>query len=242
MSAQFIHIETYSRNSTTWTGKDKKGKAKGGTTRSIQEIVDEALRKPNNCPHIAEPIKPIILYGNSPEDIPTLCDYYATTVKTKNGCKLKPAALVCIAGVVSVGEPDREKWEKVKHDSIKYLKNKYGERLKSVVEHKDEAYPHIHFYVVPKDGEKLEDIHEGLKARNKARYEDKQPFGIQNRAYISAMKTFQDDYNKAVGMPNGLTRIGPARRRLTREAWKAETTAANNMACLLYTSPSPRDS
>jgi len=229
MSAQFIHIETYARHSKTWTGKDKAGKAKGGTTRSIQNIVDEAIRKPNNCPHIAEPIKPIILYGNSPEDIPTLCNYYATTVKTKSGQKLRPDALVCIAGVVSVGEPDRNKWEKVKHDSIKYLKDKYGERLKSVIEHKDEAFPHIHFYVIPKDGEKLEDIHEGLKARNKAR-DEKKPTGTQNRDYIAAMKTFQDDYNLAVGIPNGLTRIGPARRRLTREAWKAETTAANNMA------------
>jgi len=230
MSAQFIHIETYARNSTTWTGKDKAGKSKGGTTRSIQQIVDEATRKPNNCPHILNPQKPIILYGIDPKTIPKMCEDYALTVKTKNGCKLKPAALVCIAGVVSVGEPDKHKWEKVKKDSIEYLKEKYGERLKSVVEHTDEAFPHLHFYVIPKDGEKLEEIHEGIKAKNKAKYEYKQPTGIQNRAYIAAMKDFQDDYNLAVGVPNGLTRIGPARRRLTRDAWRAETDAANQMA------------
>lgn len=229
MSAQFIHIETYARTSKTWTGKDKKGKEKGGTTRSIREISDEAIRKPGNCPHVPDPRPPVQIFGISPDEIPKMCEEYAGTVKTKSGQKLRPDALVCIAGVVSVGDPDREKWDQVKKDSVEFLKNKYGDRLKSVVEHTDEAFPHFHFYVIPRPGEKLEDIHEGLKARNQARAAGEKA-GTQNRAYRDAMKTFQDEYSLSVSARNGLTRIGPSRRRLSRDEWRAEQTNSEDLA------------
>ena len=229
MSAQFIHINTYARNSKTTEKKNKAGVVKQSTSRSIKQITDEATRAPGACPHVADTKEPILLHGVSPSEVPQMCESYAETVKTKSGQKLRTDALVCIAGVVSVGEPDKHKWEKVKKDSIEYLKNKYGSRLKSVVEHTDEAFPHLHFYIIPKDGEKLEEIHEGLKARNASRNNNEKT-GTQNRHYREAMKGFQDDYSKIVGIPNGLTRIGPARRRLTREAWRAETDEANRTA------------
>lgn len=46
-------------------------------------------------------------------------------------------------------------WDDYKNDSIKYLKEKYGDKLKSVVEHTDEAHPHFHFYVLQDQGEFL---------------------------------------------------------------------------------------
>jgi hypothetical protein len=128
-----------------------------------------------------------------------------------------------------VGDPDREKWDQVKKDSVEFLKNKYGDRLKSVVEHTDEAFPHFHFYVIPRPGEKLEDIHEGLKARNHARANGEK-VGTQNRAYRDAMKTFQDEYSLSVSARNGLTRIGPSRRRLSRDEWRAEQTNSEDLA------------
>ena len=229
MSSQFIHINTYARNSKTTEKKNKAGVVKQSTSRSIRQITDEATRAPGACPHVADTKEPILLYGVSPSEVPKMCESYAETVKTKSGQKLRTDALVCIAGVVSIGTPDNHKWEKVKKDSIEYLKNKYGSRLKSIVEHCDENFKHFHFYVIPKDGEKLEDIHEGLKARNTSRNNNEKT-GTQNRHYREAMKGFQDDYSKFVGIPNGLTRIGPARRRLTREAWRAETDEANRIA------------
>lgn len=229
MSSQFIHINTYARNSKTTEKKNKAGVVKQSTSRSIRQITDEATRAPGACPHVADTKEPILLHGVSPSEVPQMCEGYAETVKTKSGQKLRTDALVCIAGVVSIGTPDNHKWEKVKKDSIEYLKNKYGSRLKSIVEHCDENFKHFHFYVIPKDGEKLEDIHEGLKARNTSRNNNEKT-GTQNRHYREAMKGFQDDYSKVVGIPNGLTRIGPARRRLTREAWRAETDEANRTA------------
>jgi hypothetical protein len=229
MSAQFIHINTYARASKTWKGTDKKGNAKGGTTSSIRQIVDEAIREPGACPHVEQPLPPVVLFGVPAGEIPEMCEQYAATMKDAAGKKLAKSGLVCIAGVVSVGAPDQEKWDQVKADSIKFLQEKYGDRLKSVVEHQDEAYKHFHFYVIPRPGEKLEDIHEGIKARNDSRRLGEK-MGTQNRKYREAMKGLQDAYSIKVSARNGLTRIGPSRRRLSRDGWRAEQAAAVDLA------------
>ncbi|MNP20675.1 hypothetical protein D3C76_1132590 [compost metagenome] len=44
------------------------------------------------------------------------------------------------------------------------------------------------------------------------------------------MRGFQDEYYEAVGAPCGMTRIGPGKRRLTREGWKAEQQQAEAIA------------
>jgi hypothetical protein len=108
---------------------------------------------------------------------------------------------------------------------LTWLREKYGDRLKSVVAHDDEAHPHLHFTVVPRIGERFDDIHEGLKAKNSAKKENKKA-GEQNLAYIEAMRCMQDEFSKKVAMGHGLTRIGPGRRRLTRAQWKAERAQA----------------
>lgn len=98
---------------------------------------------------------------------------------------------------------------------------KCGDRLKSVVEHTDEAYRHFHFYAVPKPGEKFESIDESRAAAKRAA-EAGMVKGAQNDAYKTAMRDWQDDFYADVGMKNGLTRIGPGRRRLTRSEDRAE--------------------
>lgn len=218
MSYQFIHIETYSRKSSSFSRKGKNGKTKDVYTRSIKEIVDEANRIAGNCAHVENPQPPKLLHGCDVSKVPEICEDYAKETKDPKGRKLRSDALVVIAGVVSVGDDDREQWPKIRDDSVKYLIDKYGDRLKSVVEHTDEAYPHIHFYVVPHPGERLEDIHEGLKARNELDRAGNE-LKVRNDAYKKAMKTFQNDFFSAVGLKNGLTRIGPGAERLSRKNW-----------------------
>jgi vacuolar-type H+-ATPase subunit H len=116
-------------------------------------------------------------------------------------------------------------------DTVKWLQEKYGDRLKSVVVHNDEAHPHLHFTVVPRIGERFDDMHEGYKASRLAKEEGKKK-GEQNLAYIEAMRRFQDEFSEKVAMSHGLTRIGPARRRLSRPAWKAEQQQAAYFANL----------
>ena len=73
------------------------------------------------------------------------------------------------------------------------LKTKYGDNLKSVVEHTDEAYPHLHFYVVPKLGDRFDSVHDGYRAANEAKAQGLKK-GAQNGAYKSAMKFGKTNY------------------------------------------------
>ena len=113
--------------------------------------------------------------------------------------------------------------------ALEYLQQTYGERLKAVVEHQDEAHPHVHFYVVPKLGERFETIHQGKAAAARARAEVR-PRESKTGPTKEAMRGYQDDFAKKVGQPFGLTRLGPGRRRLSRVAWKAEQKQAKALA------------
>src|SRR5690606_19445904 len=94
-------------------------------------------------------------------------------------------------------------------------------RVKAVVERQDETHPHIHFYIVPNEGERVDDIHGGKKAAaiGKAQGQRK---GEPNKQYREAMMLRQDTLNAKVASKCGLARLGPGRRRLARAQWKAE--------------------
>lgn len=213
MGYQFIHVEAYAR-----VGSKQKGKTQ---KRSIAEIVAEAGREPEACPHIEQPAPPVHLYGVSLEEVEGLANEWASTQTDSKGRKMRADGLCLLSGVVSIKREDEDLWPSVRSATLDYLKEKYGERLHCVVEHTDESHPHLHFYVVPRPGEKFEEIHEGRKASAVAKAEGKKK-GEQNLAYIEAMRVFQDEFSEAVGLSNGLARIGPRQRRLSRAAWQQE--------------------
>ena len=224
-SYQFIHIDSYARegSSQTKTSMNKHGAKVTTTTksRSAKEILAEQWRLEGNCSHIKEPGKPGLLYGISPMDVLPLIDEWAENSKDAQGRKLRKDGLCVLIGVVSLPRAMENEFPQFAEDSLKWLKAKYGDRLKSVVVHDDEAHPHLHFSVIPRIGERFDDIHEGLKAKNEAKKNNKKA-GEQNLAYIGAMRELQDDFSRGVAMKHGLTRIGPGRRRLTRSAWQKE--------------------
>ena len=219
MAYQFIHVESYSRST------PKKGKAGG---HSVSSVVNEAIREKNSIPHVDNPKPPVYIYGKPLEVLEETCNAWAASMTDAKGRKLRKDALCLVAGVVSMpAETTPEAWEKFKLDAVEYLKAKYGDRLETVVEHTDEDHPHLHFYVVPRPGERFESIHQGKAAAAEKRGEVK---GIQNQAYKAAMRAYQDEFFERVGIPHGLSRIGPGRRRLTREAWKLEQVQAESAA------------
>jgi hypothetical protein len=221
MGHQFIHVEAYGLNG----GKTKDG----GTKRSIRQILNEVVRKPGSIPHIENPEKPEIIFGCEPEEIEAICQNYAENTRDEIGRKFRKDGLILLAGVASLPREREEDFEKFSDEVVSFLKEKYGDRLKSVVTHNDEAHPHIHFYAVPEVGEKLEDIHEGYKAAKVAKLEGKLK-GEQNQAYKKAMRGFQDNFSKKVAIKFGLTRLGPGVRRLSRKAWIAEQKQAEFFA------------
>lgn len=85
----------------------------------------------------------------------------------------------------------------------------------------------MHFYAVPKSGQKFEDLHEGKRAQKELKKKNPQATKQeQNLAFCEAMRATQDDFANRVGQRFGLARIGPGRRRLTRAQWQAEQAQA----------------
>ncbi|EHF8710370.1 plasmid recombination protein, partial [Klebsiella pneumoniae] len=215
MSYQFIHIESYAR-----VGSNQKGKS---TKWNIHQIAGEAMRNDEDCKHVEHPQEPTVLFGVDAYAAADMAQKWAETSSDASGRKLRKDGSCLLAGVISFPEGRTEAdWKAFRDDSIKYLKEKYGENLKSVIEHRDEAFKHIHFYSVPKPGQKFEDIHDGKKAVLEAKKGNSKILkGDQNRVYIQAMKEFQEDFYKEVAIKHGMTKTGPKRERLTREQWKA---------------------
>lgn len=141
-----------------------------------------------------------------------------TKIKDKNGKekKLRKDANVILAGVISLNRENENIWEDYKKSSIEYLKNKYGDKLKSVIEHTDESHPHFHFYIIQDVGENFDLVHDGKKAALEVRTLNKLK-GEQNTAYIKAMRKYQEDFFLNVASNYGLTKDGPKRARLSRE-------------------------
>ncbi|MGE4452533.1 plasmid recombination protein [Castellaniella sp.] len=207
---QFIHVECYARV----------GSKKGGSKWGIRDILAEANREPGNYYHVKNAQKPTLLMGTI-EGVEEAANHWADNTKDAKGRKLRKDGLCMMAGVISLARDQEKDWPRFRDESIEWLKGKYGERLKAVVEHKDETHPHIHFYIVPKIGEKFDDIHAGKKAAADAKAKGKLK-GEQNKEYCEAMRLWQDNFSAKVASKYGLARIGPGRRRLSREQWKAE--------------------
>lgn len=233
MPYQFIHYDGYGREGSTQTKTTTKKNGDKITTtkkvRSLREILEEQARNEEACPHIKEPRKPGLLYGVPPLEVLPLAEKWAETATDARGHKLRKDGNVCLVGVISLPRDMEDDFPKFAEDSLIWLKEKFRDRLKSVVVHEDEEHPHLHFSVVPRVGERFDDIHQGIKAKNNAKKEG-QKAGAQNIAYIEAMRSMQDDFSEKVAMKNGLTRLGPARRRLTRGQWQAEQAQARFFA------------
>lgn len=224
-SYQFIHVDSYGREGSTQTktSMDKHGAKVTTTTksRSASDILNEQWRVDGACPHIENPRKPGLLYGVEAAEVLPIMNQWADQAKDAQGRKLRKDGHCILIGVASLPRSMEDNFPEFAEDTLIWLKEKYGDRLKSVVVHDDEAHPHLHFSVVPNIGENFEDIHDGFKASKKAKTDGKLK-SDQNYAYKEAMRNYQDEFSKHVAMAHGLTRIGPGRRRLTRSQWHAE--------------------
>lgn len=234
MAYQFVHLDLWSRKS------DPKG-------RSTEFIFDEASRKPIACVHVADPKPPTVIYGVGVEEARAMHDAAAVTATTTVKGKPRKIRLdqktlhsVVASHPYTVEEVRRDKaklaevreWERL---TIKWLRDQYGSALKSVIRHTDEKQWHVHAYVIPTSDPELKAMafHPGTIAKRAVKAAGPRPGedgkALNKRAdvaYKSAMRSWQDSYHDAVAAPCGLTRLGPARRRLTREEWKAEQAQA----------------
>jgi hypothetical protein len=217
---QFFHVESYARASTR---KGDQG------SRSMRSVFAEAMREEGDCPHIAQPVPPGHVFGASLAQVEREANDWAEQAKDSAGRKLKADGQCLLAGVISAPRDPAEwagNWEDFRAAAVDWLKAKYGDRLRAVVEHtEDESHPHLHFYCVAKVGERFDTLHEGRAAMADAKRR-KLPKGAQAAAFAKAMREVQDDFHSQVGARFGMLRLGAGKRRLGSAAHKAEKAQA----------------
>lgn len=229
--SQFVHYEKYN-------------------LAEASNILAEALRKEGYCPHVEHPEPPTVIEG----DLEELDKYLQDTVPnvkkpyiaTKNGKEIKSErklrkdanVLMCIVASFSrvgakPGDPDYDQWA---GRVLKHFKKRHGDQVKAVVAHFDESHPHLHIYIVPNDFDMSKVcVHDAAVKKVDAECKDrkdltkKQVSVMKMSAGAQALREWQNDYYEHVGYPSGQARLGPRRRRLTRQQWVDEQ-AANDLA------------
>lgn len=242
MKSQFMHVELYSREEpakkTINKSKNLNHQSDVRTT-TVGGVLSEMKREEGFTSHLEQVNAPQVLYGSIDALERSIERYeaeYKTTDKNGKEKKLRKDACILLAGVVSLDRADEDIWEEYKKSSIEYLKNKYGENLKCVVEHTDETNPHFHFYVVGNQQQDLNLLHDGKLAVSKLAKEDKKK--LHQTAYTEAMIKFQDDFYTQVSNKFGLSRTGeePRERYKSRPDYlrfkKRQETALNILANL----------
>lgn len=227
---QFIRVESYARlGSRQERSAGKKKPARIEAKWSASDIAAEADRQPGACNHVEAPQPPTYHLGGPVSSVVAEAEAWATTQRDPRGRKLRSDSPVMLAGVVSLPADRLDDWPSFRDDTIAWLRTKYGDRLRCVVEHQDEAHPHLHFYAVPLPGESFDRLHEGRQAAAQAKATGAFK-GDQNAAYRQAMQLFQDGFAQAVAEPHGLARIGPGRSRMSRQEWKTLQASAERLA------------
>lgn len=247
MGPQFAHIETYSKKA------NKSG-------NSVDQVLAEAERDPEYSQHVANPEPPNLLFG---ADIPELrkmheemLDSSKTQVKVKG--KIRERAIrsdrdTLFTVVMSYplqhdeikdNAEEMAKYRLWQEKNIEFLQEEFGSQLKTVLEHTDEKYPHLHAYALPDDDPACfaEKMHPGKVAKEAAGAKAKKDgltgravTEVANDAYRNKMREWQNEYYLAVGLPCGLTRDGPKRARKSRKEWQEQKSAARTTAEALQT-------
>lgn len=230
---QFVHVEAYSRSG-----------GKGG--RSVGYVFDEAERRPGSTPHVDAPTPPTIVHGVDLATLRAEHDDRAAAARQRlaggrdRAIRKDQNTLLTVvasyptprADLDDQGRQDLADWQE---RTVRWLQARYGDQLRTVLRHDDEAFPHLHAYVLPDGpGMRALDLHEGMAAKaavlaasEAATPEERKALNREgDRAYRAAMRGFQDHFWNHVGLDSGLARLGPGRRRLSRDAWRQETTAA----------------
>lgn len=201
---------------------------------SASDLLMEALRKDGHIPHVSAPKPPGILYAcsdeirNNPLKVADLAEAWAESRKAVTGRAHQRNSPVMASTVISLPKEMDEEWPAFRDASLKWLKEKYGDRLKLVVEHLDEENKHCHAYCIPlwgigEDGKPFSEpfatVHEGYGESRKVRRGAIEKSGSSQgaktgKAYVDAMKEYQDKFHHDVARHFKLSRLGPQKKKL----------------------------
>jgi hypothetical protein len=203
------HKQTYSR----------KGNSK---SRSVSDIADEAERLDGACPHVGNPQPPTILEGMRPSEVVALIEQRIAEQnkllrrlrkeqpERKEALRgIRSDTHVMIGSVFSFPDPvedmNEAEYLRWRRDVITFARDdaaRNGAEVLSIVEHLDEAHPHVHVLAVPlcaDDNMRMDAkrCHESFRAQTE--HAQKGWSGSPSRSYKQAMSRWQDRYHAAVG-------------------------------------------
>ena len=164
-----------------------------------------------------------------PAEIERNCAAYS---KRTGGPAVRKDAHVLLAGVASypreLEAKDRAGYNNWEAATLKWLQRKYGDNIRCVLRHDDEAHPHIHFFVWDRERVNAKELHDGYAAAAHLPLLSKETKQVFN----DAMRDMQSDYYAKVGHAAGLLRDGPKRKRMDRATYKAIQREAQERAAL----------
>ena len=228
---QFVRIQTYARVASKKAQQleNAKATAKGKTAKTVwnsSDVIAEALRDVGACGHVLEPQPPVFHHGTEARmrGLVIELEGVADAIQKRTGKKPRKDTAHLLAGVLSYPDdaPKGDRYNEWRERSIKWLKKRYGSNLVAVLEHQDEANPHLHWYCIEPDGLDVKRIHEGWVAKK------------DGQEYRDAMRAVQDDYYRDVASYVGLLRIGPGGERLDRDDYKAMKAGAEQTRVMLH--------
>ena len=240
---QFFHIQTYSRKANE-------------AGQSVEQVLAEAARDPQFSQHVSDPRPYRVVHGLSPEGVRRRHDEMiaasGVSVALKDGTtarrgirKDRHTLLTAVAShphLVAQIEADpvaRTEYDAWVRRNVEFLRDLFGDRLVSVIEHVDEDHPHLHAYILPLDDPacSARDLNPAWVAKAEAEMaarstgeDDKAAVKLGNIAYRARARALQDQYHREVGLASGLTRTGPKRQRLSRAQWRAMKDEARRAA------------
>lgn len=218
----------------------------------MRDILAEARRSPGSSLHVSAPQPPVLVTGCNLEELERrhgdLVEAARETLangKQRAVRKDTPSLFTCVLSHPATPDECRadpttmtavKAWAK---DSAAWLRRDLEARggiLETVIMHVDESHVHLHAYGLHPSGH-ADRLHPGKVAKKNAvvaaldgGHDKKTANGMGDKAYVEAMRDWQDGYSRGVGLPHGLTRLGPARRRLSRAEWQAEQAAARSVS------------
>ena len=232
---QFLHFDIYARQCPAKSRKEG---------RTAAEVLDENERKPGNMPHVKRPHAPKLLYGVSIDEVRKMHDEVenaTTTLKNGKTRKIRKTQNTLATCIMSYPVPfdqirgNKEEEKKLRawlKDAVGFIKNEWGDDLKSVILHTDEKYPHVHCLGLRPDFD-ASMLHPGLAAA-------KGLSGVDAaKAAGNALIAVQDRYAAEVAEKYGQCRIGPKphkrtrQKRLTRKEWVEKQNRQDGLARLI---------
>lgn len=202
---------------------------------SAIDLLSEAMRIDGYIPHVKRPQPPNILYAcddeirSNPLKVAEMAERWADSRKAVTGRAHQRNSPVLAGVVISLPKEMLDEWQAFRDAALQWLKDKYGDRLKLVIEHLDEENPHFHAYLIARHGldknqkpfsEPFGAVHEGYAESRSTRRDAIKKNGSSagaktGKAFVDAMKEYQDKFQNDVARHFNLARLGPQMKKLS---------------------------